>query len=318
MRFLSRIWATALVASSIWSTAALAEFPERTVEIVVPAAAGQGSDILIRTLAAGLQKRWGVPVVVLNKTGGGGTVAEAYVANAPADGYTILSHGPSRTILAAEADPNAPYDVVNGLLPVTQLIRQPMVLFVNNDLPAKSVTELVDLAQKDPGALNYGTNGPGGPLDLSMKTFMNTTGTEFVEVAYASAGDMLLGMLSGEVSVAIASMGFSSQHIKGGTVTALGVADVSRSRLFPEVPTIAEGLGIDQFLIRHWQGAFVPAGTPDDVLAKLNADIVATLNDPEVRQVLEAEGFEIAGNTPMEFADELKRETEVWTKAMGN
>jgi tripartite-type tricarboxylate transporter receptor subunit TctC len=297
------------------SSALAAEFPERPVEFVNPAAAGQGTDILIRAIATKMQETWGQPVVVVNKTGAGGAIAEAYVAAAPADGYTILSIGPSRSIFAANPDPGAPYDQVNGLVPLTQLVRQPMVLFANNDLPAATLPELIELAKKNPGGMNYGSNGPDGPMDLSMRALMEETGTQLVEVAYKSAGDMVVGMLAGDVSVSMASLGFSSQHIRGGKVKALAIADDQRAPQFPDLPTVSEQLGTD-FVIRHWQGAFVKAGTPDDIVQKLNEAVVAALNDPEVQKLLTAEGFTVVGNSPAEFAADLTAETAVWSTAM--
>lgn len=317
MKLISTLSLSALIGAVMGlSSPAQAEFPERPVEFVVPAAAGQGSDILVRTIAAKLQEKWGEPVVVVNKTGANGSIAEAYVASAAPDGHTLLSIGPSRTIFTASPDPAAAYDQVNGLIPVTQMIRQPMVIFANTGMSANTLPELVEMAKADPRSINYGSNGPDGPMDLSMRAFMGVTGTEFVGIAYKSAGDMLLGLLSGDVSVSVASMGFSSQHIRAGKVKALAVADAERSPLFPDVPTVAEAMGMDRFVINHWQGAFVTAGTPDDVVAKINADLTAVLNDPEVNKLLAAEGFQVVGNTAAEFAEIIKEETSVWTSAM--
>ena len=200
-------------------------------------------------------------------------VAESYVAHATPDGYTIMFNNAQRTVNAAQSRADAGYDMVNGFAAVTQVGTQAQMLVSNPaKLPIKSLPELVAFAKAQPNKLTYGDYGRGSTADLGTKLFMQRTGTEFFEVPYKTQAEAMVALLSGEIDMTIAAVLTVAPQIKAGTLTALGVTDDVRSNNFPEVPTVAESLGLQSFVFNSWYGVFAPAGTPNDIVAKLNED----------------------------------------------
>jgi len=313
MNFKALLTAAALLLPATISQAD--KFPSGPVEIVIAAGAGAGQDIMVRAIAAELEKKWAEPTVVLNKTGGNQTIADGYVAKAKPDGHTILNFGPNRSLLAAKNDPNAGYDVVNGLVPVTQVNKQPMVIVTRNSLGVSNLAEFVELAKSAEDPMIYGDNGPGGILDLSARRLMVDGGFELTEVSYQSANDVLRALMGDEVDVAIVTLGVATSYIKNNMITALAVASAERNAAFPDIPTARESIDTD-FAVEHWFGFFVPKGTPDEIINQLHSDIVEVLGTESVKNLLLNGGFEIVGNSPAEFAKVVADEVENWKALM--
>lgn len=295
---------------------AMAQFPERDVEFVVSAAAGGGNDTVARQIAARLQEQWGKPVVVLNKPGAAVALAEGYVANAAPDGHTVLFVNQTRTLNAAKGGNAAGYDMVGAFEAVTQIGMQPMIMTANNDQSFKSISELVAYAKANPGKVNYGDSGKGTASDLAMKRFMTLTDTDLFEISYKTHAEVLTALMGGEIDIEFGDVLTLTPHIQAGSITALGVADDERTPVHPDLPTIAEQAGLDSFVYSSWYGVFVPAGTPQEVVDQLHADISAVVNSPEIRDPLVRDGFKVVLNDPASFQTWLDGDAAVWRGVM--
>lgn len=298
------------------SSAALADYPDRPVQLVVSSNAGGGNDIVARMIAARLADKWKQQVVVLNKPGANTAVSEAFVANAPADGYTILITNAQRTVNAATGGRSAGYDMVNGFAAITQVGTQAQMMVANPKLGVKSLAEFIERAKAQPNKLTYGDYGVGSAADLGTKLFMQKTGTQFFEISYKTQAESLIGVMSGEIDVALASVITVAPQVKAGTVIALGTTDEVRSPVFPDVPTVAEALKIPPFIFNSWYGFFAPAGTSKEIIAKLNEDIVAVLKLPEIQEPFTRDGLIIVGSKAEDFERLIKQESAVWKGVM--
>jgi tripartite-type tricarboxylate transporter receptor subunit TctC len=296
-----------------WASAAHAEFPDHAVHFVVSSNAGGGIDTVARMIAARLSEKWHQPVVVDNKPGSNTMVAESFTAHAAPDGYTIMFNNAQRTVNAAQSRSDAGYDMVNGFAAVTQVGAQAQMVVSNpKKLPVTSLPELVALAKAQPNKLSYGDYGRSSTADLGTKLFMQKTGTEILEIPYKTQAEAMVALLGGEIDMTIAAVLTAAPQVKAGTLTALAVTDDVRSTSFPNVPTVAESLGLKSFVFTSWYGVFVPAGTPKDLIAKLNEDFASVIKLPEIQDPLTRDGFRIVANKPEEFEKIIKEETAIW------
>ena len=309
---LTRRCALGLVACAVlFSGAASAqEFPTRVIKMVVPYPAGGPTDAIARIVAEEMRRSLGQNVVVENIAGASGAIGTRAVAKADPDGYTIVfgnnqTHGNNMFLLT-----NPGYDAVKDFAPLAGAGAFEHIFVVKNDLPAKTIPELVDLAKKDPGKLNYGSTGIGSGSHLSTELFMVRTGTKMTHVPFRSSGDVMNSINGGHIDVAFDNMTLAWPQAQAGTVRALGVTSLERSSTAPDVPAASETL--PGFEATSWHGVFVPAGTPRPVVEKINAEVRRIVELPEVKSKLTEIGAVPSPMTPEEFTAFIKAERTKW------
>lgn len=303
-------YAAAIASLFAIAPAAAQDFPTRPVTLVIPFAAGGSTDLVGRLIAERMSAELGQPVVVENKGGAGGNLGAAQVAKANPDGYTILMGTVATHALNPTLYKKMPYDPVTSFAPVSLLVIVPNVLVVNPDFPAKTTEELIALLKKDPGKYAYASSGNGTPLHLSGELFKSMAGVDMQHIPYQGAGPALIDVLSGQVPIMFDNLPSSSGHIKSGKLRALGVTTAKRAPSFPDLPAIAETVpGYETYT---WNAVFAPAGTPPDVVAKLNAAANKALADPKVQARLADFSATSVGSTPEELGEHVKKELAKW------
>ena len=274
-------------------------YPSKPIRIVVPFAAGGAVDALARIISGKLQDSFGQPVIVENRAGAGGMTGADLVAKSPPDGYTILQNTNGQAISPAIYR-SLPFDTLKDFIPVTQLVTTSTVLVANPKVPAKTVKELITLAKASPGKLNYGMTGVGNSLHLTMEMLKRAAGIDIQAIPYR--GDALLNpaLIAGEVDVAIVPIGTIVPLIEGGQLRALAVVSANRSPVLPDVPTVSED-AIRGFEAAGWQGYFLPAGTPREIVARVQRKVVAAIALPDTQARIRAMGNDPVASTPAEF-----------------
>ena len=292
--------AIALATFALQAGGAFAQtYPSKPIRIVVPFVAGGAVDTMARMIGAKVSETLSQPVIVENRPGAGGNVAADAVAKSPPDGYTILQNTNGQAISPAIYR-SLPFDVVRDFIPVTQLVASQLVLAASPKLSATSVGELIALAKAKPGSLNYGMTGAGNPLHLTMEMFKTMAGVDIQAVPYKGDAGIFPALITGEIHVAMVPMATTLPHVAAGTVRALAVAGAKRSAALPNVPTVAEG-GLAGFESSSWQGWFVPANTPREIVGTLQQAAKTALSAPDVLERLRITGNEAVGSTPKEF-----------------
>lgn len=285
----------------------------KPIRLVVPLAAGSTADIVSRTVAAGLGPKLGQSVVVENKVGAGGTIAMADVARAPADGYTIsfASQGTLVFNLALYSKPG--YDSLKDFAPIVLVGGVSNVMIVPPGSPAQNVADVIAEAKAKPGTMNFSSGGNGTSHHLSGVLFGQMTGTQWQHVPYKGAPQGVMAVMSGEVNAGWFNTPTVISQIRAGKLRALAVTSKGRSPLLPELPTLAEA-GVPGYEVNTWFGFIAPAGTPPEVVSRLNAAIAEVLADPAVKKDLDAQGFELAPrNTSAEFVQTIRDDLAKWT-----
>jgi tripartite-type tricarboxylate transporter receptor subunit TctC len=289
-------------------------YPNRPLHIIAPFPAGGGYDFLSRLLASEMTKTFAQPVIVENKSGANGNIGTEAAAKSAPDGYTLLMGGNSPLSLNVGLYPKLPYDPLRDFETISRVATQPNLFAANPGVPVKSVAELVQYAKANPGKLTYASNGNGSPQHLAAEQLKRMAGIDMVHVPYKGAAPTAAALLAGEVSVAFNIILLPLPYVQSGRLTGLAVASSKRSPLAPDIPTMAElGYPID---IDTWYGLVAPAGTPKDVVAKLNAETVRILGLSNLREKTRSQGIELGGSTPDEFAAFLKADIAKWTKAI--
>jgi tripartite-type tricarboxylate transporter receptor subunit TctC len=288
------------------------DFPDRTVTLVVPFAAGGSTDVVARIIAQKMSEDLGQQVIVQNVAGAGGNLGAANVARADPDGYTILmatvaTHALNPLILKTK-----PYDPEKDFAPISLLVVVPNVLVVNPELPAKTVQELLALLKAEPETYAYASSGNGTPLHLSGELFKKMAGVEMQHIPYKGSGPALNDVIGNQVPIMFDNLPSSSGHIKAGTLRALAVTTAERASSFPDIPTIAES-GIPDYETYTWNALFAPANTPQPVIARLNEAAKKALADPAVQKRMDEFSAKIVGSTPEELASHVKAELAKWT-----
>ena len=308
--------ALALVAlAALPGVAAAQAFPSKQIRIVVPFPPGGATDILARAVAQDLQKAYGQTTLVENRPGAGGNLGADLVAKSPGDGYTLLmgtvgTHGINVALYS-----KMPYDAVKDFAPVTLVALVPNILVVHPSVPVKTVRELIELAKKEPGKLNYASSGNGTSIHLSGELFKAMAGVSMLHVPYKGSSPAIADLLGGQVNLMFDNMPSSLPHVKAGKLRALAVTSSKRSPALPELPTIAEA-GLPGYEASSWFGILAPAATPRDVVGKLHDAIVKGLATPETSERLASQGAEKVGNTPEQFAAFIREEIEKWGKVV--
>ncbi len=302
--------AVALLAGTLPAHAQSA-YPTRPISLIVPFPAGGSTDLVARVVAEKMSGLLGQQIVVDNRGGAGGNVGSAAAAKSEPDGYTLLMGTVATHAINSALYKKMPYDPVKDFAPVSLLVVVPNVLVVNPDFPAKNVQELIALAKEKPGELSYASSGNGTPLHLSGELFKSMAGVDIVHVPYKGAGPALVDVMGGHVPIMFDNLPSSTDHIKAGKLRGLAVTTAERSPSMPDLPTIAES-GLPGYETYTWNALFVPAGTPPDVIAKLNEAAVAAVSDPEVKAKLETMGASIVGSTPEQLAKHVQAELDKW------
>jgi tripartite-type tricarboxylate transporter receptor subunit TctC len=286
-------------------------WPSKPIRYIVPFAAGGTTDILARTIGEKLSVALGQPVIVENKPGAGGGVGAAETAKAAPDGYTIMGGTISTHAINATLYSKLPYDPVKDFIPITLIARVPNMLVINNDIPAKNVAELIALMKANPGKWSFASSGNGTSQHLSGELFKGMAGVEMQHIPYKGSPPALTDVMGGQVSMTFDNITTAWVLAKGGKLRAIAVTTAQRSPIAPEVPTLAEA-GLSGYEIGSWQGVFAPAGTPPDIVKRLNAEIVKIINMPDVQKKLLELGAEPVANSSEDFTAFVKTEVVKW------
>lgn len=297
-------------AVNLYAFDALAQkYPAKVVRYLVPTSAGSGHDVVVRIVAAGLSEVFGQQVIVDNRAGAAQNIGAEIVAQAPADGYTLLSVSPTLTANVSLYR-NLRYDLVRDFAPVTQLVLSHLVVVVHPSLPVKSIGALVRLAKAKPGAINYASGGFGGATFVPAELFKSMAGVDLLHVPYKGGGPALTAILSGEISVYFAPLASALPPIRQGRLRALAVTGAKRLPLLPELPTVAEA-GVPGYAYSQWFALMVPSKTPKETISLIHRAVVTVLNKPDVVKRLNDLGCTPVGNQPEEFAAYIKTEIAI-------
>jgi tripartite-type tricarboxylate transporter receptor subunit TctC len=313
-----RSWSSLLVVLATvaaLSSAAAQTYPSRVVKIILPYPPGSASDTVSRMIATKLSPSLGQPVVVENIAGAAGGAGSQAAAKAPADGHTLLMADLGLLAMNPSVFASLPYDPAKDFTPVVDVASLPLLLAINPGLPASTTQEFVALAKQRPGQLFYGSPGPGSIGHLTSELFKIATGTNIVHVPYKGAPPALNDLLGGHISMMFGSMLFFAPQAQAGRIRVLGIAATERSKVLPEIPTLAEG-GVPGFVAESWFGVMAPAGTPETVIARLNGEINRILHSPEFVKLLEEQGGRVVGGTPQQFGEHIRQETLKWASVV--
>ncbi|MBX6426767.1 MAG: tripartite tricarboxylate transporter substrate binding protein [Variibacter sp.] len=286
------------------------KYPEKPVRIIVGFTAGSATDITGRIFAQKFSEAWGVPVTVENIPGSSGAIGVDRVAKAEPDGYTLMWTGNGAVTIVPSLQ-GAPYDPARDLAPITAALVMPSILAVHNDLPAKTLQELIALAKKEPGKLTYATPGVGTPQHIAGELLKRLAGIDIVHVPYRGA--QLTDVLGGRVPITLQNVGAMLPVVREGKLRGVAVTSLKRSQQLPDLPTIAES-GFPGFEAISWFGLLAPAGTPQAIIAKVREEALKVLADAKTRERFDQLGLETVGNTPAEMAASIKSDLEKWAK----
>ena len=282
-------------------------YPAKPVKLVVPFPPGGSLDITGRLLAQRLSEMWGQSVVVENKPGAGGNIGADMVAKSPPDGYTILMGALSTHAVNPNLYTKMPYDAAKDFVPITLIATTPNVLVVNASSPVNNVKEFIVYTKANPGKLSFGSGSNGSAGHLAGELYKVETGTDSVHIPFKGGAPATQALLAGDTQFMFDNLANAMAQVKAGKLKALAVTTAQRSKLVPDLPTMAEA-GLPGFDIATWYGLFAPAGTPPAIVAKWNADVTKILTTPDVRDKLLADGAEPAPNSPEQFAQMIARE----------
>jgi tripartite-type tricarboxylate transporter receptor subunit TctC len=296
--------------------AALAQYPVKPVRVIVPYSPGGAVDSFARVLTQQLSEHWNQSVVVENRPGASTMIGAEQVAKSPADGYTLLLTAELTLVTLPHLYEKIPYDPLRDFAPITALVSATQALVANPSLPVKTVNDVVTLAKAKPGELTYGSFGIGSTGHLNMEVFQAMTGTRFNHIPYSGAGPAMNDVVGGHVSLMFAALSIVKGSVDAGKLRMIGVGSDRRSSEFPDVPTISES-GVPGFEAKSWFGLVAPAGTPPEIIKKINEDVTKVISDPAfARQYLAAQGLVPITGSPEEFATFIRAETKRWGKVV--
>ena len=307
-------WLFALAAACWGIAPAQAQYPNKPVRLVLPFPPGGGTDTLGRVVGAKLAASLGQQVVIENRPGAGANIGAEVVAKSPPDGYTLLmgniAHAINVTLYSKLG-----YDLLKDLAPVSLLASTPNIVVVHPSVPAKSVRELIAVARSRPGQLDFASSGSGSSAHLAGELFSNMAGIKMTHVPYKGGGPAVIALLGGQVSVGFATTPSVIQHVKSGKLRGLAVTGARRSPSAPELPTVSES-GLPGFEVVGWYGLLVPSGTSREIISRLHSESMKLLKLPDVKERLDATGFEPIGTTPEQFGAYMRSEVEKWAKVV--
>ena len=314
---MTKMLVATMLAMAAWGTTQAQEFPAQPIRMVIPYAPGGGSDILTRPVAQEMQDKLKQPVVVDNRGGAGGNIGAQIVARALPDGYTLLVANNSHTINPfIYKEPG--YDMAADFAPISLLATSPAILVVPDSSPARTMTDLIALAKKKPGSLNFGSPGVGTPGHLASVLFNKQAGIDATHIAYKGTGPTTVAALAGEIDYAFLTPAAVEPHVKSGRLRALAVTARERFPAFPSVPTVAESRlpGLGDFDVEIWWGVLAPAKTDPKTLEKLHAAITEAVRDPKMQQRWNAQGMVPRATTRAEFAALIKSDLAKYQKVV--
>jgi tripartite-type tricarboxylate transporter receptor subunit TctC len=312
--------ALATVVFAALPAVAQSHWPNKPVRIVVPFAAGGTTDILARAIAPELSKAFGQQFIVDNRAGAGGNVGAEIVAKSPGDGYTLLmgtvgTHGINRALYE-----KLPYDPIKDFVPITLVAGVPNVMVMQTEkarsMGINSVADFIRYAKAHPGKLNMASSGNGTSIHLSGELFKSMTGVYMVHLPYRGSGPALMDLVGGTADVMFDNLPSSMQQIKAGKLKALAVTSRQRSAALPDVPTIEEAAGLKGFDATSWFGLLAPAGTPPDIVNRIQQEVAKSLNTPGIKEKLLSQGAIPSGNSPAEFARHIENEHRKWAQVV--
>jgi len=290
------------------------DYPNKPVKLVVPYPPGGPTDIVARVVAQKLQEQMGQPFVIDNRPGAGANTGAEAVARSTPDGYTLLvattAHAINPSLFSKLS-----YQLLKDLAPVSQLTSGPLVIVANPALPAQNIQELIALAKGKSGGLNFGSSGNGQSTHLSAELFSAMAGIKMSHVPYKGSAPALTDVMAGQTDLMFDTMLSAMPHVKAGKLKAVAITSSQRSPVAPHLPTVAES-GLPGYEAIAWNGLLAPAGTPKEVVARLNAELKKVLENPDVRQRFEAQGFAASWNSPATFGSFLQAEVDKWAKVV--
>jgi tripartite-type tricarboxylate transporter receptor subunit TctC len=294
-------WKTILAVLALSTSQALAQgYPVKPLKMIVPYPPGGGNDTLGRLFAVKLGERLGQPVVVENRGGAGATIGTEAAAKSPPDGYTILLSSIATHALSPNLYAKVNYDPIRDFAPVTLLGVAPTVVVINKDLPAATLAEFIAAAKAKPGGMAYASGGNGTPPHINGEVFKSVAGVDLLHVAYKGGGPALTDLMGGRVQVMFDTAASAMPHVRGGRLRALAISGPKRSPEYPDLPTFAEA-GLAAYDTNAWYSIHLPAGTPPDIVKRLNGELVAILRQPDVQERFKQLSTEPVGNSPEEF-----------------
>jgi tripartite-type tricarboxylate transporter receptor subunit TctC len=294
-------------------SAAAQDYPARPITLVVPYAAGGGNDVMARIVAERMSKSLGQQIVIENKGGAGGSIATRQIAKAAPDGYTLGLGGTGTLAINPTLYPNVGYDPRKDFAPVGLIATSALVVLVHPTVQATTIPELIALAKREPGKLNYASAGAGSGIHLGSELFAHMAGISLTHIPYKGSSPALTDLLGGHVAIYLSSLPPAIALVKEGRVRALAVTGPQRSPIFPDLPTVAEAALPGYEAVLHY-GIVAPAGTPQTIVDKLNAALLTALAEPDVRERIIADGAEPLPTTPAEYAADIDREETKWSK----
>ena len=316
---LNRVFAFTVIAVTLpWAMPAAAQerWPSKPVRMVVPFAPGGSTDVIARMVGQKLSVIWGQPVVIDNRTGAGGNVGADLVAKSAADGYTLLMASGSITI-NPQLYKRMPFDTKKDLVPITNVASGPMLVVVPEGSPVKSVKELIALAKAKPGAVNFGSAGVGSQVHLAAENFADAAGIDVTHVPYKGEAPAYTDLIGNQTQMMVGNFAAASALLGNGRLRALAVTGKLRSPQLPDIPTVAES-GLPGFENTGWFGLLAPAGTPPDILAKVQRDTAMVLAETETKARLYVQGMTAVGNSSAEFAKAMDAESLRWATVVKN
>ncbi|WP_298051367.1 tripartite tricarboxylate transporter substrate binding protein [uncultured Paenalcaligenes sp.] len=305
-----------LAAVALSTSALAADWPTKTIQMVVPFPAGSSPDILARTLAEPMSKELGQTIIVENKPGAGGNIGTRYVSKAKPDGYTMLLTINGPMVTAPTLYKSLGYDPLVDLQPISLVGTSPNVLIVPANSPATTLQEFIELAKKEKGGLNYGSVGPGSASHLSMAMLENQAGIELAHIPYSGFPQIISAVIAGDIQGAFMVPGIAMPQVSSGKVRALAVTSLEESELVPGMPAVASNAGFEDFEAISWDALFVPAGTPAEIVAKLNDLTKEVLARPEIQERIRALYFTPEFSTPEGMTERIKDEKVQWDKVI--
>lgn len=307
---------TVLLATAILFTGAVhaQTYPAKPIRIIAPFSPGASTDIVGRLLAAKLTESWGQTVIVENRPGAGGIVGATFVAKAAPDGYTLLmgSVGSLGTIGLRK---NPPYDPVKDFAPITLGVRAASAMVIHPSLPVTNVKQLIAFARAHPGELNYASSGIGSPSHLAMEFFNSIAGIKTVHIPFKGPAEATTELLTGRSHMIIQSAVSTLQHLQSGRIRVLATTGLKRMTELPDVPTMIEA-GVAGYDVYVWYGVLAPAGTPQDIVTRLNHELVRIFNLPDIKAKLLAQGGELATGSPAEFTEFIRNDVAKWNRVI--
>ena len=303
-------WFAALALAAVSAAAIAQGYPHKTIRLIVPFPAGGPTDIIARTVGQKLTESMGQAVVIDNRGGSGGNIGADIVAKAAPDGYTLLmaivSHAINPSLYS-----KLPFDPVKDFSPITRTGAATIIFVASPSIGAKTIKDLIALAKAKPHQINFGSPGSGTPHHLAGELLKVTAGIDLIHIPYKGAAPAIADLLGGQVHTAFVSLPAALPHVKAGKLVGLGITSPGRSAVAPDLPTFAEA-GLGGYALENWYGALAPAGTPREIITRLNVEIVKALQLPDVKERLTSQGFETRTSTPDEFATYLKSEIVKW------